>query len=271
MKKSTFNIIIATFTVVLSICFTSCKPDPDPDPTPQKVMLPAEIVFDNNHDGTMKGLVVKITYDDKNRIATLYRLYPSDDVPYHSVIGNFEYDSSGQLTKITFKSEGGYETTQTTHYTYSDNFVTVTHAYSDSDSILSNQAKYELKDGRMIREFLYDNGTFQEFRTFSFDLSGNIIKISDQESSGTNYKLISYENKKGVFSGINKPDWLLWNFWGLHLGYHSVNNPAKIEFQSDHGNYTIVYEYLIYNSNDYPTKIKVDDLAEIEIKYIETK
>ena len=59
----------------------------------------------------------------------------------------------------------------------------------------------------------------------------------------------------------------------MDLSFHSVNNPSKVEFIYDNTerNYTTIYEYLEYNSNNYPTKIRVNGKGEIEIKYIEAK
>ena len=129
----------------------------------------------------------------------------------------------------------------------------------------SISTKYELQDGRMIKEWFYRNDILRESRTFSYDSFGNITKLLGYDDIP--YELISYDNKKGIFSGINKPDWLWWKFIEP-LGSHTVNNPIETISTNHFENQTTVYEYE-YNSSDYPTKIKVNGLAEIEIKYIE--
>jgi len=270
MKKSIFIVSLAAFLVALSICVTSCKKDPDP--IPQKVMLPVEFVYDNNHEGEygeLNGLVIEMTYDDKNRIVSFNRFYSrsgqSYEYPLDYILGDYVYNSSGELTDITWKGvrEGDYETIQVQRYTYSDNFVTSTHEFLTSQPY--PLTKYELQNDRMVKEYSYRDGDFQEFKTFSHDASGNITKILNHKDNHS--ELISYDNKKGILSGINKPNWALWGFIEP-FGSHTVNNPLKREFS--YGKST-VYEYLEYNSYGYPTKIKVNGLAEVEIKYIEAK
>jgi len=269
MKKSIFITSIATLTVALAICVTSCKKDPDPDPEPtKKVMLPTEIKYSNNHEGVSQEYVARFTYDDKNRIVSLYRSYSGFEMPDYYVVGDYVYNSSGQLTDITWKAEGGYESTQFQRYTYSDNFVTWLYKHP-SNSDFRIMGKYELQDGRMIKEYSYNSDDFQETHTFSYDVLGNLSKITNYKDNY--YELISYDNKKGVFSGVNSPKWS-WCKYEM-MGAHKINNSLKSEFIFDNTNrnYTTTYEYLEYNDNDYPIKIKVNGLAEIEIKYIEAK
>ena len=267
MKKSIFITSIAMFILALAICVTSCKENPEPE-VPQKKMLPTEIIYSNNHEGVAQKYVAKFTYDNKNRVVSLYRSYSGYEGPDYYVVGDYVYNSSGQLTDIAWKAEGGYESTQFQCYTYSDNFVTLMYKFP-FDSAFRITGKYELQNDRIIKEYSYKNGDFQEIKTFSYDALENISKITNHNENY--YELISYDNKKGVFSGVNSPKWRWYKY--EMMGVHQINNSLKSEFIFDdtNRNYTTTYEYLEYNDNDYPTKIKVNGLAEIEIKYIEAK
>ena len=209
MKKSIFIISIATLTVALAICVTSCNKDPEPE-VPQKMMLPTEITYSNNHEGVSQRYVAKFTYDDKNRVVSLYRAYSGYEMPDYYVVGDYVYNSSGQLTDITWKAEGGYESSQFQRYTYSDNFVTRMYKFS-FDSVFRITGKYELQNDRIIKEYSYKSGDFQEFKTFSYDALGNVSKIKNHTDNY--YELISYDNKKGAFSGVNSPKWSWSRCW----------------------------------------------------------
>jgi hypothetical protein len=264
MKKSNFIINLAAFFVAFFVCFTSCKKDPNPEPESKKVMLPSEIVFDNNHGVGVNGLVVKFIYDNENRIVNLYE-FLQNDIEFDSIIGTYVYNNFSQLTEIKWVAEGKSKTTQIDRYTYSGNFVTFTHQNGNHEPYPT--AKYELQDGKMIKEYYRDD---REHRTFSYDALGNITKVTEY-SIEDHDEIISYDNKRGIFSGVNKPNWLWWRFIDHPLWFQTVNNPSKIEFIYDDSerNSTTIYEYLEYNSNDYPTKIRVNGKGEIEIKYIE--
>ena len=275
MKKSNFIINFAAFFVAFFICFTSCKKDPNPEPEPmpepipQKMMLPSEIVFDDNHGVGMNGFVVKFIYDDQNRIVNLYR-FLQNDPEFDSIVGTYVYNNFSQLTEIKWVAEGKSKTTQIERYTYSGNFVTSTYQIDNHESHPST--KYELQADYMIKEYY---GNDQEYRTFSYDALGNITEVIQfiPNNSFNHNEQISYDNKRGVFSGVNKPNWLWWRFIDHPLWFQTVNNPSKIEFIYDDSerNSTTIYEYLEYNNNDYPTKIRVNGKGEIEIKYIEAK
>jgi hypothetical protein len=274
MKKSNFIINFAAFIVAFFVCFTSCKkdpnPEPEPEPTPKTMMLPSEIVFDDNYG----KLVIKFIYDRDNQIVNLNRYFSGNDIEFDSIIGTYVYNNVSQLTEIKWVAEGRYKTTQICRYTYSGNFITSTCQNGDHEPLPI--AKYELQDDRMIKEysptFSSTGDDFKELRTFSYDALGNITEVQELfPASKKHEEIITYDNNRGVFSGVNKPNWLWWRFIDHPLWFQTVNNPSKIEFIYDNAekNYTTTFEYLEYNSNNYPTKIRVNGKGEIEIKYIE--
>ena len=171
MKKSNFIINLAAFFVAFFVCFTSCKKDPNPEPESKKVMLPSEIVYDNNHGVGMNGLVVKFIYDDQNRIVNSYRSL-QNDTEFDSIIGTYVYNNFSQLTEIKWVAEGKSKTTQIDRYTYSGNLVTYTYQIDNYEP--HSSTKYELQDGKMIKEY-YAND--REYRTFSYDALGNITEV----------------------------------------------------------------------------------------------
>ena len=110
----------------------------------------------------------------------------------------------------------------------------------------------------IVKIVLYLGNFFKKRRCKqkTFFLQNTLLKI-----------IISYDTKKGIFGGVNIPKWLIWNYNGACLAFQIVNNPVEIISEK----YPTLIEYLEFNSNDYPTKIKVDRSYEIEIKYIECK
>jgi len=246
--------------VVLAVWFTACKENPDPEP----VMLPAKIIFDNNQEWNYKGTVMEFSYDNNNRITGLSMYYPDYDV-----IGDYIYYSSGQLNKIEFTVNLYPEVEiQTTHFAYSDHYVTAT--IECTSTCKPYGPKYELQNNRMIKEYIHNYESYYEYKSFLYDSIGNITKVSNTQNN--NSVTISYDDKKGIFSGINNPNWLLWYYLEI-LGFQTENNPVKLETLNSEGNIisTTLYEYSAFNSYNYPTKIKIDGLYEIEIKYIEAK
>jgi len=257
MKK--INVLLITVLTLTVFSFISCtKDDSESSATGT---LPSEILFDKNKEWDLQGFFLKFTYDDNNRIIKHEYGYSGTSAEY--AVFDYTYNSSGELTSISYKyyDEDG-ERTSNTNYTYSGNFVT---AISEDDD---ENKKYELQDGKIFKEYSCDPflNLYLENRTFSYDSEGNITKIL---YSGSSSDIISYGNKKGIFSGVNMPNWLMLNsvFSELDFIFHTVNNPVTI--QSD--DYSCSWEYLAYNRNDYPTKAKIHGLYEVEIKYIDAK
>jgi len=223
-------------------------------------MLPSEIKA--KYDGEECG--IKITYDNQNRIRQT-EYYPEN------FILDYTYDASGKLTKITFRGEGEI------NFTYSGNFVT--HSWGGSD----NYYKYELQDGRIIKEYEKPYWSNEERLcwVYSYDSKGNVIKkvneLEHRQESNT------YADKNGIFSAINIPHWILskdcfvsYIFeWFPGENVHAVNNPLLHEYHRGEYSGSYTYNYMSYNNNNYPTKFTINtgnggDVT-YEITYIEAK
>jgi hypothetical protein len=241
MKKINLLLIAALALSIFS--FISCKeeePAPIENPPTTTGTLPSELRFNG---GDYEGLVVKFAYDNNNRMTKDQFIY-SGHVEYTR---NYVYDESGKLVKITFTDDDNNEC-GTTYYTYSGNNITC----SNSTEI------YEFENDRLVKIYHYHGSDI----TFSYDLKGNITKIND------GWWAISYGDKNGVFSKINTPKWVMWDYMD-GFEFQIVNNPVKYTYNG--GSASIEYEYLSFNNSDYPTKIKIGGGIICEIKYIEAK
>ena len=248
MTKFFKLVLIASTMIALT---TGCK-DNNGGGDPIKKMIPSEITYIESYGGHTFIDGSLISYDDRNRITKVESV--SKDEVFH--VKDFTYDGTGRLISITnYHPKGNSEYVMT--FSYSGNSVIV--AYDGEEEF----AKFELQNNRLIKSYeLFDDGK-ELISTISYDSRGNATKIvSDM---GEMY--ISYENKRGVFSGVNMSSWFLvinqatgWN----SLKFNNVNNPSTIKEVDENRTYLTTYHYEDYD-NDYPTKIIVQE-DEISLK-----
>ncbi len=193
-----------------------------------------------------------------------------------SVNGNllFTYSTSGQLVKVTDKDS---ETEYTeTIFTYDSTgkvtkFVTI---YNDptgteTDSYIityptANQARVTGDDNDYVLFNFNEKGQVLNFSNadllvaFTYDTKGNIVKIVNENSTTT----ASYNNDKGILSGITSPKWvLLLSDFDLH--YFAENNPISVTNVSENQGTTYTssetYSYPVEHVIDgYPTRMSVN-------------
>lgn len=191
----------------------------------------------------------------------------------------FNYDKDNKIiwAKIVTDDEGDTYTYQL-RYKYNSNNDLETIEEYDADggivglrklmSITGNTMKYKImsfQNGIIYDEYDYDlnindkkqitevRGT-QTTIKYSYNTNGSLSKMEGYENGSligsANY---TYDNKNGVFSSANVPNY----FWFIFpetdkLYYLYKNNATKIAYQEEYSyNINISYDY---NTNDYPTK-----------------
>ena len=193
-----------------------------------------------------------------------------------SVSGNllFTYSTSGQLVKVTDKDS---ETEYTeTIFTYDSTgkvtkFVTIyndpTGTETDSYTITyptANQARVTGDDNDYVLFNFNEKGQVLNFSNadllvaFTYDTKGNIVKIVNGNSTTT----ASYNNDKGILSGITSPKWVLL-LSDFDLYYFGENNPISVTNVSENQGTTYTssetYSYPIEHIIDgYPTRMSVN-------------
>ena len=252
MKKVFVMILMASAMIALTT--TGCdKKKHNEGGDPIKKMLPSEIIIIQEDFNCS----AKISYDSKNRITNVgyYEKYVEGMLEDEAT---YVYDSSGRLTNITMKNMlNHYSKHKSISFEYVENFVS-THiegAYYTT--------KYELQGDRIIKAYEIVHGEENLLGTYTYDSKGNMIGLFSEYLSceGT----ITYENKNGIYSGINMPNWFL-DIDAIMPDYilslHAVNNPL-LESIITQGNgfvYTdvISYNYETYNNN-YPEKFTITE------------
>ncbi|MCL2040524.1 MAG: hypothetical protein FWG84_00610 [Bacteroidales bacterium] len=256
MNKVFLLIFMASAIVALTTgCEDKRQSDDDDGGIETDNMLPSEIIYSND-DGLYD--VTKFWYNDKSRIIKA-EWYHRDTL--YSV-QDYAYDKSGKLTSITYN--GG----NSLSFVYSGNFVTV-YFGGTPHSLL-----HELQNDLLIND--YESGMLST--TYSYDSKNNAIKVSNKFERETS---ITYEDKSGIYSGINMPQWfLMFDYATFRYPFHVVNNPLQIEKTQNGSSSIYTYNYETYNEKNYPTQFTVTETksnsadsstAYYEIKYIDAK
>ena len=260
MNKHFLLVFIACTIVALTTgCADKRKSDDDDDGGSIETdkMLPLEIICSND-DGLYD--VTKFLYDNKNRIVKAE--WYNEKTLYS--VQDYAYDRFGKLASITYNGGSNFS------FVYSKNLVTV---YTSGTIQL---LLHELQNDLLINDYEKD----MLVTTYSYDSKNNAIKVSDKLFKRE--KSITYEDKSGIYSGINMPQWFLMfdyaTFW--RYPFHVVNNPLHIEKIQDGSSSTYTYSYESYNEKDYPTQFTVTETKAqgadtsttyYEIKYIDAQ
>jgi len=229
MKKIVLSILLAS-----SAVFVSCKND---DNVADIKKLPKSIT---NVDGNVlftysaNGQLVKVTDKDS-------------ETEYTETI--FTYDSTGKVVKFVT--------------VFNDLSGTKTNSYIISYPA-ANQAKVTFEDNEYTLFSFNEKGQVLNFSnadllvTFTYDAKGNIVKIVNGNSTTT----ASYNNDKGILSGITSPKWVfLLSDFDLH--YFGENNPISVTNVSEYEGTTYTssetYSYPVEHIiGGYPTRMSVN-------------
>src|SRR5690554_1333994 len=229
MKK-----VLISLNLIVSVLLFGCKSD---DQNAEIKKMPSSIssVYNTvNFYYTANGQLVKVTEKES-------------DEDYSEII--FTYNSTGKVTKfVTIQHEyGDIET-----YSYNINYPSENEAVVVDDDYEYTRVSFDEK-GQAIS---FNNQ--DEVTNFNYDDRGNIVKITDSRTTTT----ASYNNDKGILSGINAPKWILL-LTDTELFYYIANNPVSInsvyQYEGQTSTYSQTYNYLVEHViKGYPTKMTVD-------------
>jgi len=241
MKKGFKLVLTAIAIVALTTGCDKNKGSGGGDPI--KKMIPSEIKnirADGNYVYTYKFL-----YDNKNRITEVKEVF-DEEVRYVKI---FTYDGIGRLISITSHKSTEHSNDYIISFSYSENYVFI------SDTEKGDVGKLEVKNGKFIKAYYNYGDVAVHTLTITYDSRGNATKFSYINGMEI---FINYENKKGIYSGINIPSWfLLLNFLiDGQLIFQSVNNSSSIKAVYGGWKYITENYYEDYD-NDYPIKMKI--------------
>lgn len=188
----------------------------------------------------VSAIYVEYEYDDHDRISRVTAPSPHGGFPILETIkfGLYEYNSKGQLVKIT-RSDGGYdlyEYNSRGQFIKMENFVwsnrdseihhfrTYYYTYSDDCKIEKEYIEYPLTDmfiynlyqysytGKLSREEHYeDSDNLKSYIIYEYDDSGKLIKESSYlgDNFFISYTLHTYENELNIRSDVFINDGLI--------------------------------------------------------------
>jgi len=230
MKKKIL-VFIAAGLIIFG--FNSCKTD-DPVNGNEPLTLqwlPEEIIINLEGEGVVSA---KFVYDKQKKIQNILISYFEDDYEGEIVLNCF-YNTSGQIIKMERRYHE--DDIEITEYSYSGNIILKNH----QSSYGSFKYKFELDNNNRLLKIYEVGGSNQLVTECFYDNAGNVIKGYECE--------FQYDNKKGVYSNINMPQWFL--FEELFL--------VDLWFSNIVNNLTQVDNHMIYkneyNSDNYPTKV----------------
>ncbi len=245
MKRRFF---IAFF--VLSIyCFglNSCSKEKDQEVVESKVLLPKRIYS--------KLWDVTFEYDQKSRLNKTIEVVGST----RNVV-EISYPATNEYKVVHYRLQGA-DTTVIIAAEKNNRIDISGYKSSDGKKMKTSDRCYLLDSQNRVEE--YQNGN--ETVSYSYDEKGNI------ESRGT--KTYTYDNKKGIFSNVKTPQWILTDelvFDQMSDPLFFVNNVRRVKQNKKDW---VEYMYSGY-TDDHPTVIQIKDsdtgneLLQVTIEYI---
>jgi YD repeat-containing protein len=233
------NLTILRSTWVAFFLIVACDDEKSPTPDAPKCNLLTE---------TSEHISVEYTYNASGQLSTMKVV---TDVSYLKLDANFEYNSAGQVTKITYN--GNLHST----FEYSENNTVMTEKFfADNSNYSTVEHKFD-NEGRRIRAG--SPFTTEVYERYQYNSDGNLEKFF-QGTMGTEYlhsEFTAWDDKRNAvppfsFRSGSAPYATLVPFFNP---YGHKNNPTAVTFRDINGtatHRTIAYEY---NEHGYPTKI----------------
>lgn len=216
---------------------------------------------------------IKLSYDKKNRLTEVIKTNPGLDLVTRTTI---EYDSSGKIIYTHIYLDGKYYKKR--EFVYNANTIKIAEyhiiSYKRSSDgkvietpVLSNdldETLYLNDKGQLVKSESKFLGRVYN-KTFSYDSKNRIIKLGWDDDNPDNREEMVYDNKNGIYSGINNQPWVLF-FLSLDCWGYVVNNAIKIS-EYDDGETSSHNIAITYNSNDYPISVQQGEDGKIKIEY----
>lgn len=189
-------------------------------------------------------------YDNKDRLVRYTETAP--DRPFEvkdmDVI-QIAYSDDGKIIKITktINAETATSYTRILDVIYPDNKTI--HVTEQLTSTLSKLDVITLNEVGKVSKFAEAGKT----ELFEYDKAGNLIKLTDTDGA---YKIITYDNKNGVFKDGNTPQWIWLYTTGQLIGVGPNNHLSVKEYTSggqltETIDYTYNYEPFSWYPNAY--------------------
>lgn len=254
------SIIFPVFFISLIMLSLSCNDDTGSNNNKAIKLLPQKISIE--YGASDKRV---LTYDyDKNRRLTGYT--------ETNIFGNsIELLDIETICKITYNEENQIDSLIITPRLLNDNNtnniaylpVNDTILFKHNDKIIKIKRKNKKDEeitinskGEAIFYKYYGdtNAGLQITNTYLYDHKGNITDITINNGSSASYTPYKYfyDNKNGIFSHVNTPEWFLLIMLNQDLNYTNNFN----EYTDYEGNKCTVRH--IYNDNDYPVFSKIE-------------
>ncbi|MDR1156551.1 MAG: hypothetical protein LBL04_17750 [Bacteroidales bacterium] len=258
MKKLSFVFLSI---LILSVGLFSCSKDHDDDNPDSSVYLPRKMY--GTYDGDQWNAT--FAYDGQNR---LVRSTTVNRVGGNETVLTISYPANGQYE---IKISGNDEDNRTVYTAEETGNIIEFEKIDYYDGIAREPRKYHytVENGRIVNRISDD-----DIVNYTCDSNGNITESSwSYKNLQADITTMKYDDKKGIFSNINTPAWILWDI----LDIDQVDNPRffvnNITEVQRNGVLDATYEYT-YNSDNYPTAIKIteydgnrEELIDVTIEY----
>lgn len=269
MKKNKLN-LAALIAYMAIFTFVSCVPlqldspnleeeIPGEIETPGEVVvkkIPVSIVMQEYPSSYLSFMSLSFSYDEQNRLIEIKEtnkdITPNTHDKKFEITQVIEYaDKTNKPSKIATTFQGYiFDTDYVINFSYPDNLtVEYQEEYSNTNHPYASYLM-ELNDKEQLVKHYYYSDSHTYTTSYYYNEDGNMLKILVDDY--TSHNTYTFDNKKGIFSDINAPYWLITKRLSFEgLGYlFMVNNPLTI--RGDNASAIATYEY---DSDGYPVKI----------------
>ncbi|MDR1170920.1 MAG: hypothetical protein LBL24_00540 [Bacteroidales bacterium] len=240
--------------LILSVGLFSCSKDNDDDSKDNDDDNPdASVYLPKKMYGTYEGNQWNTTfaYDSQNRLVNSTSV---NRVGGSETVFTINYPANGQYEiQVSYSDDDDSYTLYTAEET--GNVVEIERiGFYEGTAREPKEYYYTVENGHIVN-CIFD---VDDLRNYTYDSSGNITETTWRyKNDPANTRTMKYDDKKGIFSNIKTPAWILWDILdigGINNPWFFVNNITELQ----RNNVLEKYEYT-YNSDNYPTAIKITE------------
>ena len=220
---------------MLSFAFVSCQKD-DSAPS-EKMLLPTKIYWYNSTAADEGVYCIEFGYDINNRLSYFTNVIFQEDPDVQPGYYNFlSLNEDGMISKDVISGGERY-------YSYDGNSVYISNnqAHMEWDEVIQlNDKGWMKKYTSAAPSQIYHAYTSADY---GYDIKGNIAHMEYVDYLNIpGEKNYDWDDKKGIFSSVNTPQWYLVNMWVDGFNY-VVNNELRPG------------DVYAYNESGYPVSI----------------